>query len=430
MLAIFGVAGAGLTSWLARVPSARANLGASNPEMGVLALGIAVGSILGFMIGSRAGARFPARTVMLVSLVGTSAGVLLAGAGSGFAPSFGLAFAGVLLIGMGNGSCNVVMNVEAAAIEAAFGRPQMPWFHATYSIGGVVGASAGAVAASAGVGPGVQLPIAALVLAAVAAIATGALPRREDAVVSGIRHPRPSGAPRRAGAASAWREPRTLAIGVVVLGMSFANGSANDWLALGMVQGHGASVGTAAVATDVFAISVVVARLLGVAVVGRLGRVAAVRGSAGLAVAGILVFAFAPGVAAAFVGAVCWGLGVALGFPVAMSAAGERAGGAAARIAVVATIGYAGSLVGPPAIGFLSQRTGILHALLVVLAMAVLSGLFAGAVRSRESDPLSGSRIRLSRTADPTPGPDESGSTVTTATRTPRALAIRPARRA
>ncbi|AYG03930.1 MFS transporter [Gryllotalpicola protaetiae] len=361
------------------MPSAREQLGASTAEMGFLALGIAVGSIVGFLVGSRAGVRFPAWIVMMTSLVGTSAGVLIVGVATGFAPDIRIAFFGVLLIGAGNGCCNVVMNVEAAAVETASGRPQMPWFHASYSVGGVLGALTGAAAASAGVGAGPQLTVAAVVLAVAAVIATGSLARDEPVVA-----PRPTDH-RRDRPGSAWREPRTLAIGIVVLGMSFANGSANDWLALGMVDGHGARVGTAALATTVFTLAIVVARLFGVPVVGLLGREAAVRASAGLAVAGILIFILVPDVWAAFAGSVLWGLGVALGFPVAMSAAGDSAERAAARIAVVAAIGYAGSLVGPPVIGFLAERVGILHSLLIVLVMVAFSGLVASALRPASS---------------------------------------------
>mgnify|MGYP006199186009 CR=1 FL=1 len=40
-------------------------------------------------------------------------------------------------------------------------------------------------------------------------------------------------------ALEAWREPRTYLLGTVMLGMSFAEGGANDWIALGTEQGHG-----------------------------------------------------------------------------------------------------------------------------------------------------------------------------------------------
>ncbi|MCV5335526.1 MFS transporter, partial [Escherichia coli] len=38
-----------------------------------------------------------------------------------------------------------------------------------------------------------------------------------------------------------WRDAQLLLIGVIVLAMAFAEGSANDWLPLLMVDGHGFS---------------------------------------------------------------------------------------------------------------------------------------------------------------------------------------------
>jgi len=43
------------------------------------------------------------------------------------------------------------------------------------------------------------------------------------------------------GSRSAWLEPRTIAIGCMVLAFTLAEGSANDWLALGLVDGYGAA---------------------------------------------------------------------------------------------------------------------------------------------------------------------------------------------
>ena len=46
------------------------------------------------------------------------------------------------------------------------------------------------------------------------------------------------GEPRRSNVLTAWREPRTLLVGVMVLGFAFTEGSANDWMAVAMVLGN------------------------------------------------------------------------------------------------------------------------------------------------------------------------------------------------
>ena len=71
----------------------------------------------------------------------------------------------------------------------------------------------------------------------------------------------------------------------------------------------------------------------------------------------------------AFVGALLWGLGAALGFPVGMSAAADDPAMAAARVSVVASIGYTAFLAGPPLIGFLGDHVGVLRALTVVAGL-------------------------------------------------------------
>jgi cyanate permease len=69
--------------------------------------------------------------------------------------------------------------------------------------------------------------------------------------------------------------------------------------------------------------------------------------------------------ALAMVGAALWGLGISLGFPVGMSAAGDDPAHAAARVSVVSSIGYVAFLAGPPLIGVLGQEVGTLRALTV-----------------------------------------------------------------
>ncbi len=56
----------------------------------------------------------------------------------------------MVLFGFGNGSLDVMMNVEATAIEQQMGRTILPVFHAFFSFGTVIGAGLGAGAAALG----------------------------------------------------------------------------------------------------------------------------------------------------------------------------------------------------------------------------------------------------------------------------------------
>jgi MFS family permease len=119
-------------------------------------------------------------------------------------------------------------------------------------------------------------------------------------------------------------------------------------------------------------------RWCGPALLDRYGRVRVVRALALAGAAGAALFVYAPTTPVAVVGVTLWGLGVALGFPVGMSAAADEPGGAAARVGVVSAIGYTAFLAGPPLVGFLGERVTVLRALMVVAALFGVAALGAG----------------------------------------------------
>ncbi|GMA94081.1 hypothetical protein GCM10025881_09050 [Pseudolysinimonas kribbensis] len=207
VLVVFGLAGVGVASWLSRLPSVRDGLEATTLAMGVLALGISIGSVAGFAVASRIAVRYSPRAVIRASLGVAMGGLLLAGVSGGVLPDYPLAMAGLILLGLGNGTCNVTMNVEGAAIERALRRPVMPWFHALYSIGAAVGASIGALAAALGISPSVQIPVVVAAMAVTTVFATRHLGTEPHARPGAIRRPRRAGArpgSRAAPCSSAW----------------------------------------------------------------------------------------------------------------------------------------------------------------------------------------------------------------------------------
>src|SRR5699024_5333797 len=94
----------------------------------------------------------------------------------------------------------------------------------------------------------------------------------------------------------------------------------------------------------------------------------------GLAIMGLAIFGLSPSLPVAMVGAVLWGLGAALGFPVGMSAASDEPLHAAARLSVVSTTGYGAFHIGPPLHGLPADNAGYRHALLAII-VPLLAGL-------------------------------------------------------
>jgi MFS family permease len=391
---LFFVSGLGLASWVSRIPTVRDDLDLRTDQVGLLIFGLSAGSVLGLVSAVWLLGVLGARRALVASIAVFSTGLVLVGVAATVWGSSPLAFAALILVGFGMGATDVMMNVEGAAVERELGVTLMPLLHACFSLGTVVGALLGAGAAGLTMTVGWHLSLVAALALTAAMLAVRSIPLRPalgDASAAGdATVVRPHWRERMRTSLAVWRDSSILLIGVIVLGMTFAEGSASDWLALAVVDGHGQSDATGALVFGVFVSAMTVGRVLGGPVLDRFGRVPVLRVCSVLGVAGLLLVILAPAVWMLVAGTVLWGLGASLGFPVGMSAAADDTANAAARVSAVAMIGYFAFLVGPPALGLIGEHWGILNALYVIVVLMALAGLAAPAARERANAPVAG----------------------------------------
>lgn len=381
VFAIFLASGASFATWASRVPDIKSALGIDNAQIGLLLLGMGIASIIGISTGPVVMARTGARRGMLAMMIMLTIGLALIGVGTAMFASFPLVIAGLALFGFGNGSLDVMMNVEATAIEQESGKTLLPLFHAFFSFGTVIGAGLGWMAATTHLSVGVHTVSVAVLIFIGAFVCFANVPDRAATLDPDEPGEKPHWRARMHVALSAWREPRTYALGLVMLGMSFAEGGANDWLALGTAEDHGGGTAMGAAALTVFSVCMTAVRIFGGPLVDRFGRVLVLRVLAIAAAGGILLFILAPSLPLVFVGAALWGIGASLGFPLGMSAAADDPEKAAARVSAAATIGYVAFLGGPPVLGLISEHIGLLNTLFILVALVVASGLASGAAK-------------------------------------------------
>ena len=368
---VFLLNGFAYASWLSRIPTIRDRLELSASGVGLLLLCLSLGTVVALPVSGSVVERAGARSTVVGGAALVVAGLSLL-AGGALVGSVPLAGVGLLAYGVGTSTWDVAMNVEAAALERRLGRAVMPRFHAGYSLGTILGAALGAAGAAGGVPIGWQLmATGALVVAAVPLTTRRFLP----GTTAGTGRLGASGGRTFA----AWRERRTLLIGLVVLAFALSEGLANDWLALTLVDGYGTSTTVGAVTLAVFVSAMTLGRTFGGGAVDRWGRVAVLRVTGGLVALGAMAVAVSPHPAGAVAGAVLWGVGASLGFPLGMTAAGEDEHHAAARVSVVSSIGYTAFLGGPPVAGLLADAFGFRPALLLAVLAAGAGLALAGA---------------------------------------------------
>lgn len=367
---VFAFNGFLFASLASRFPDVRSGLGLDNGGLGLLLLSIAVGSLLALPSAGRLIQRWDATTVVRLGAGAAGVGVTVAALGAGVLGQMPVAVVGLFVYGTGIGVWDVAMNVEGAEVERRLDRTIMPRFHAAFSGGTILGAALGIPATAVGL----PMPVHLGVLAVVA----GALTIRSAAA---FLAPHPDEDHPGATGRSAWREPRTLAVGVMVLAFAVLEGTANDWLTLALIDGYDARHWVGVAGYALFVTSMTGGRLLGTTVLDRFGRAPVLWSSAGAGAAGVLLVVLGDHVVLVGAGIVVWGLGASLGFPVGMSAAADNPARAAARVSVVSTIGYAAFLAGPPLLGAVGDRIGTLESLLLVAALMLPAALAVGAVR-------------------------------------------------
>lgn len=367
---VFAASGLAFASWFARVPEIQELLTLTPGQLGLLLLCLSVGAVSALPLAGVVVRRLGASRAVAIGGSVAGLGLLLAGLGAQALSLVVVTGLALVLIGASSGCWDVAMNVEAAAVEQRIGRTVMPRFHAALSVGTVVGAVGGFAAAATGVPVAIHLGLVGATVTAVTVMAARSfLPVQADALAAANEH---------GSALLAWREPRTLLLGLLVLCAAFSEGVANDWLAVGLRDGYGVSGTVGVLGFAIFVSAMTVGRLVGGPVLDWAGRVPVLVISFVLVIVGVLVVVLSPVLWLALVGALIWGAGAAMPFPVGLSAASDG-GNTAARVSVVATLGYTAFLAGPPLLGFLGDRVGVHPALLAVAVVSAPGLLLARA---------------------------------------------------
>lgn len=357
----FALDGFLFAGWVVRIPAIKQQTGASAGDLGLALLGVSAGAVVTMVLTGRLCRRFGSHPVTVACAALMALAIALPAQ-----THSALALGSVLLLfGAAYGGINVAMNSAAVDLVAALRRPVMPGFHAAYSLGGMLGAGVGALVAGS-LSPAAHLLALTGFGLLVTALAGPVL----------LRHPAPAHAA--TAHAQGWRPDGrarrlVLLFGVIALCTAYGEGAMADWGALHLEQDLDAAPGVAAIGYSLFALAMTAGRLSGTTLLERLGQTRTLVAGGTTAAAGMLLGALAPTVWLALAGFAVMGLGLANIFPVAVARAGALAG--PGGVAAASTLGYGGMLLGPPAIGFLTQWSSLPIALTTVAVLSAGAAL-------------------------------------------------------
>ncbi len=376
VVARFLIHGLAVSTWVSRIPSVKTALHLGDGVFGLCLFGTAVGSVIGIPVCGWCVTRYGSRRAS----IWTSMGLCLALVLPALAASAPALFAALFVFGLMLGGNDVAMNSQAVSVEKLLGTRTMSRFHAMFSLGGIAGAAGGGWLASHGVPAREHLELMAAIFALFSAVTAPLLMEAEVQPQT------------RVGRFELRSMPPAL---LMLCGIGFciflSEGAIADWTAIYLRQVLRAGPGLAALGYAVFSAAMAVFRLCGDWITNRLGFAWTVRGGAWLAACGLTWALVVENPYWALLGFALVGAGFSSIIPLVFAAGGriprvsEGAG-----VAAVSGLGYLGFLVGPTAIGLLSEcaslRIGL--SLIVFLSLAA-AGLVSG-VESRQasSSPL------------------------------------------
>ena len=361
----FLVAGFGVAAWAPLIPFAKQRLGADDGVMGLLLLCLGAGSVTAMLRTGPLCARYGCKPVVVGSGLAMALLLpLLAIAGSPWTLG-----AALLVFGGALGSLDVAMNVHAVEVERDARVPLMSGFHAMFSVGGFVGAALVTFLLSLGITP--LLCTLGCVAIMVVAMAAAAPRLAETARVA-------------AGHSLAWPRGPVVLLAALAAICFLVEGAMLDWSALLLTTRGLAAPAQGGLGYAFFAVAMTAGRLGGDAITGRFGDRATMQWGGVVSLLGFVVLLAGGRLETALAGFVLIGLGASNIVPVLFRRSGNVPGTSAAMaVAALTTVGYAGQLMGPAAVGFVSHLASLPIAFWVLAALMALVPTCAGRVAVR-----------------------------------------------
>lgn len=334
------------------------------------------GGLAGVLFASWLVNRLGSKTVNTLTYLLAAAGLALLGPVIE-AGNFALASVCLFLMGLPMAISDYLGNYEGAAVDKASKRSLFPAIHGSFGVGMLLGAAVASWFIEQGISVATSFLIIAIFVAVIAVAAGFGFPSHNTPIISAETKQR-----NRKNALKVWTEKRSLLLAVVGFSFIMAESSAGTWVPIALTA-NGFGGAAAASALGLFWIVITLARLGGGYLVDLLGRYRTVLFSALTTATGMLIFMTSEATGLEYLGLILWGLGMSLGFPMAVASMGDDADLAAPRVNMIITVVYISSISVGPALGALGQAAGIYVAFGIPLAMMLVSALL-----SRVTKPL------------------------------------------
>ena len=372
---VFLANGLGFANLVPRFPEIVEGLGLSRSAFGQAVAAASVGALVAGLAASWLISRLTSAKVASLGMLVVALALL----GAGLARSWLLLAICLLVVGGTDSIVDVAQNAHGLRVQRRWGASIVTSFHASWSLGAVLGAAMGQALAGAGVGVGTHMVLTAVVLLVLSTgplLAGWFLPghdradREPDEIKEFDNAPqvRPATSSRRVG-------PVTilvlLVVGLLCAASMFPEDVAMNWSSL-LLSEQGAGAGHVGLGLVALQGTMIVGRLVGDRIIDAVGQRAVIAWGGALVTLGMSIALLLSSVPGTLLGMAISGAGCAVAVPVTYSAADDVEGlPPGLGLTIVSWLARLAGLLAPPVVG----RLGDDHGLWVALAYGLLGGL-------------------------------------------------------
>ena len=367
--------GLGFANLVPRFPEIVEGLGLSRSAFGQAVAAAGVGALVAGLAASWLISRLTSAKVASLGMLVVALALL----GAGLARSWLVLAICLLVVGGTDSIVDVAQNAHGLRVQRRWGASIVTSFHASWSLGAVLGAAMGQALAGAGVGVGTHMVLTAVVLLVLSTgplLASWLLPghdradREPDEIKEFDNAPqvRPATSSRRVG-------PVTilvlLVVGLLCAASMFPEDVAMNWSSL-LLSDQGAGAGHVGLGLVALQGTMIVGRLVGDRIIDAVGQRAVIAWGGALVTLGMSIALLLSSVPGTLLGMAISGAGCAVAVPVTYSAADDVEGlPPGLGLTIVSWLARLAGLLAPPVVG----RLGDDHGLWVALAYGLLGGL-------------------------------------------------------
>ena len=372
---VFLANGLGFANLVPRFPEIVEELGLSKSAFGQAVAAASVGALVAGLAASWLISRLTSAKVASLGMLVVALALL----GAGLARSWLVLAICLLVVGGTDSIVDVAQNAHGLRVQRRWGASIVTSFHASWSLGAVLGAAMGQALAGAGVGVGTHMVLTAVVLLVLSTgplLAGWFLPghdradREPDEIKEFDNAPqvRPATSSRRVG-------PVTilvlLVVGLLCAASMFPEDVAMNWSSL-LLSDQGAGAGHVGLGLVALQGTMIVGRLVGDRIIDAVGQRAVIAWGGALVTLGMSIAFLLSSVPGTLLGMAISGAGCAVAVPVTYSAADDVEGlPPGLGLTIVSWLARLAGLLAPPVVGRLADD----HGLWVALAYGLLGGL-------------------------------------------------------